>query len=67
MVEKKPKENNREKNTAPTVHHESSAENAQELGFDKTLETKREMRNASNHRRTHSGSDSADQERGSNH
>ena len=67
MAEKRSKENNSEKHPLSTVQHESSASNAQDLGLDRTLETKKEMRNASTHRRGHSGSDGADQERGSNH
>lgn len=67
MVEKNPKKNNCEKPLSSTVQHDSSASNAQDLGLDKTSETKKEMRNAASHRRGHNGSDGADRERGSNH
>ena len=67
MVYKKPQDNKRKRNPPSTVQHDSSANNAQDLGLDKTLDTKTELRNASTHRRGHSGSDGADQDRGSNH
>ena len=50
----------------PTVIHESSADNAQDLGISITEQEKSENINSS-HRRAHGGSDGADQERGSNH
>ena len=50
----------------PTVIHESSADNAQDLGIAVTEQEKKEQLNLS-HRRGHNGSDGADQERGSNH
>ena len=67
MAGRKPQEDKRKQNDPSTVKHESSASNAQDLGLDKTLDTKKEMRKASTHRRGHGGSDGADQERGSNH
>ena len=50
----------------PTVIHESSADNAQDLGISITEQEKSENINSS-HRRGHGGSDGAYQERGSNH
>ncbi len=67
MINKKPQQDKRKWNPAPTVQHESSAENAQSLGFDKISDTRNETRKASTHRRGHSGSDGADEDRGSNH
>ena len=67
MVSKNPQENKRRRNPSPTVQHESSADNAQDLGLDRTLDTRSEMRKASTHRRGHSGSDGAVHERGMNH
>lgn len=68
MSNKKPQQDKRKWNPPPTVQHESSAGNAQYLGFDKTLDTESETRKASTHRRGHSGSDGTDEEdRGSNH
>ena len=67
MAGRKSQENDKQ-NAPSTVKHESSASNAKDIGADKTLDTKKEMRNASTHRRGHGGSDGgADQERGSNH
>jgi len=67
MADRKSQGKQKEQNDPSTVKHESSASNAQDLGLDKTLDTKKEMRKASTHRRGHGGSDGADQERGSNH
>ena len=67
MVYKKPQDNKKKRNPPSTVQHDSSADNAQDLGLDKSLDTKSEFRNASAHRRGHSGSDGADQDRRSNH
>ena len=52
-----------------TVQHESSADNAQELGLDKSLDTKSEMRNESahSHRRKQAGSDGGNQQPANNH
>jgi hypothetical protein len=50
-----------------TVQHESSADNAQEIGLDKSLDTKSEMRNEATHRKRHSGSDGGNQAQGNNH
>ena len=50
-----------------TVQHESSADNAQELGLDKSLDTKSEMRNEAAHRKRHSGSDGGNQAPANNH
>jgi hypothetical protein len=50
----------------PTVIHESSADNEQNLRIKVTEQEKNEQLNLS-HRRGHNGSDGADQERGSNH
>lgn len=48
----------------PTVLHESSADNAQDLRIERFEQ--KETREAP-HRRKRNGSDGADQERGSNH
>jgi hypothetical protein len=50
-----------------TVQHESSADNAQELGLDKSLDTKSEMRNEAAHRKRHYGSDGGNQAPANNH
>ena len=50
-----------------TVQHESSADNAQELGLDKSLDTKSEVRNESSHRRKQAGSDGGNQQQANNH
>ena len=50
-----------------TVQHESSADNAQEIGLDKSLDTKTEMRNEVSHRRKQTGSDGGNQEPANNH
>ena len=67
MAEKKIKKSRTEKKPQPTVQHESSAENAQDLGIHENAESIKQEANASSHRRKHGGSDGADQERGSNH
>ena len=67
MARRKSQENKEEQNPPSTVRHESSASAAQDAGADKKLDTKKEMYNASTHRRRHGRSDCADQERGSNH
>jgi hypothetical protein len=67
MAGKKTKEKKRPAGRSqPTIIHESSAGNAQNLGIKITAQEKNEKLN-SIHRREHSGSDGADQERGSNH
>ena len=50
-----------------TVQHESSSDNAQEIGLDKSLDTKTEMRNEVSHRRKQTGSDGGNQEPANNH
>jgi len=66
MAGKKIKENKRVGRRQPTTIHESSADNAQDLGVEITEQEKNEKLNLS-HRKGHHGSDGADQERGSNH
>jgi hypothetical protein len=67
MAEKKNKKNKKTTGRSqPTIIHESSADNAQDLGIEITEQEKNEKLNLS-HRRQHGGSDGADQERGSNH
>ena len=66
MAVKKAKENKRNIKQQPTVIHESSAENAQDLGLEITEDEKNEKLNSS-HRKGHSGSDGSNPERGSNH
>lgn len=62
----KPIKEKRRVNNPPTIIHESSANSAQNAVIKITSQEKNEKLNSS-HRRTHSGSDGADQERGSNH
>lgn len=64
MSGKRTKENKKISKPQPTIIHESSADNAQNIGL--ALQEKPEKINSS-HRRAHGGSDGADQERGSNH
>ena len=66
MAGKKTKQNRGTSNKQlHTTIHESSAGNAQELGIKFTPEKNEKLN--TNHRRAHTGSDGADQERGSNH
>jgi hypothetical protein len=67
MAGKKTKRNKKVGSTPqPTIIHESSARNAQDLGIEVSEQEKNEKSNSA-HRRGHSGSDGADRERGSNH
>ena len=66
MTDKKLKKSEAEKKFQPTVQHESSASNAQDLGIHESAQSNRPVRHSQRKRR-HSGSDGADQERGSNH
>jgi hypothetical protein len=50
-----------------TVQHESSADNAQEIGLNKSLDTKTKMRNEVSQRRKQTGSDGGNQEPANNH
>ena len=50
-----------------TVQHESSSDNAQEIGLDKSLDTKTEMRDEVSQRRKQTGSDGGNQEPANNH
>lgn len=61
-----PKQKERE---APhgTVQHESSADNAQEIGLDRSLDTRSKMRNEASQRRKQTGSDGGTQEPANNH
>jgi hypothetical protein len=61
-----PKQKTRE---APhgTVLHESSADNAQEIGLDKSLNTRSKTRNEVSQRRKQAGSDGGNQEPANNH
>ncbi len=64
----KTKRSEGERKPHPTVQHESSADNAQDLGIRKNLESeKEEVSASSNRKRRHSGSEGTEQERGSNH
>jgi len=64
MADKKIKRKETETKPQPTVQHESSANSAQELGIRENVQ----LDQRANHRkRRNSGSDGADQERGSNH
>ena len=67
MAERKTKRSEAERKPQPTVQHESSAGNAQDLGIPENSESKNQAVNVSFKRRRHNGSDGADQERGSNH
>ena len=66
MTVKKTKENKRNNKQQPTIMHESSADNAQDLGIKISEEEKNEKLNLS-HRKGHSGSDGANGEESSNH
>ena len=50
-----------------TVQHESSADNAQEIGLEKSLDTKTKMRKQASHRKKQTGSDGGNQEPSNNH
>jgi hypothetical protein len=50
-----------------TVQHESSADNAQEIGLDKSLNTRSKTRNEVSQRRKQAGSDGGNQEPANNH
>lgn len=60
------KSSNSGSKSEPTVLHESSADNAQNIGIENGQRIKTEKENIS-YRRKHKGSDGEDQERGSNH
>ena len=66
MTDKKTKRSEAEKKSQPTVLHESSANNAQDLGIRENGQSNQSVSHSQRKRR-HSGSDGADQERGSNH
>jgi hypothetical protein len=67
-VKKETHEQKTGEKTQGTVQHESSADNAQEIGLDKSLDTKSEMRNeATTNRKGHNGSDGGNQTPANNH
>ena len=66
MADKKPKKRETENKPQPTLQHESSANSAQDLGIHENAQSN-EAASSSQKKRRHSGSDGADQERGSNH
>ena len=66
MADKKTKTNEAERKVQPTVQHESSANNAQDIGIRGNSQSNQAV-NSSHRKRKNNGSDGADQERGSNH